>query len=448
MKRYVRAALTTTLLCATAGTLALMGAISAQAQMGAPAPSATPARPASTPSSSSSSDQKVSKAVGKPLSDASTAFKANDFPSALANIKLAQAVADRTPFDDYKINQFLAAVSINLKDYDTATTATEAAADSPAMPDGDKASNYHNAFILASNAKQYQKAIVYGQDLAAVAPLDDKSNVQMAIDYYELKDTANAALFAQKAIDAEKAAGQTPDANALRIVMSGQVGQNDQAGAEKTLEAIVLADPDSAADSWRQLVDVALSTKGLKDIDAMFMFRLKLLAGAMTAADDYTTLGGVAEQLGYPTEAVEVLQKGIASGKLSAAQAAELNARARKDAAMDERMLSSIAAAAEKSKTGEQDVKLGEDYWGYGRYSDAEAAARSAVAKGGMKDPGEGPLLLGATLVAQGKYNDGIQALAQVSGTPAKLKVAHLWTLYAQAKLKSAPAAPPPAPAH
>jgi hypothetical protein len=65
-----------------------------------------------------------------------------------------------------------------------------------------------------------------------------------------------------------------------------------------------------------------------------------------------------------------------------------------------------------------------------------------------MKDPGEGQLLLGATLVAQNKYDEAIQAFGQVTGSPAKLKVAHLWSLYAQAKLKKAPAAPATPPAH
>ncbi len=427
MKRFVRAAFTASLLCATAGASLLLGA-SAQA--------------------ADSKSGKVSAAVGKPLSDAAAAAKTNDWTTALADVKLAQAVPDPTPFDTYKINQFLAIVSINLKDYATATTATLAAAESPAMPDEDKLPTYKNAFILTSNAKQYDKAVVYGQDLIALGPVDDATNVQLAIDYYEMKDIAHAQQYAQKAIDDAKAAGQTPDANALRIVMSGQVSQNNQAGAEATLEAIVLADPDNSADSWRQLVDVAIGTKGLKDMDAIYLFRLKMMAGAMTAAEDYTTLAAVAEQKGFPTEAQNVLEKGIASGKLSSGQGGELLAKSRRDAATDSRQLGQTVASAEKSKQGEQEVQLGEDYWGYGRFADAEAAAHQAIAKGGVKDPGQAQLLLGAALVAQGKYDEAIQALGQVSGSAAKNKVAHLWSLYAQAKLKKAPAAPASPPAH
>jgi hypothetical protein len=427
MNRIVRAALAASLLCATAGASTLLGTGSAQA-----------------------AGDKVSSAVAKPLADAVAAVQTKDYATALAKIKEAQAVADRTPFDDYRINQVLVIVAFNLKDTATATTASEAAADSPAMPDADKPEIYRNALVLSSAANHYQKAVTYGLALAALRPLTADEDANIAVDYYNLKDMAHAKEYAQKNIDAAKAAGTPPDANSQRIILNAQAGQHDEAGAEQTLESLVLTDPDNSADSWRQLVDVSLSTKGLKDIDALYLLRLQIFAGAMSASDDYTALAGVAEQLGYPTEAVNVLQKGIASGKLSNAQASELMGKGRKDAAQDERALSSYAAAAEKSKTGEQDVKLGEDYWGYGRYADAEAAARRGIAKGGLKDPGEGPLLLGAALVAQGKYDDAVQTLAQVNQTPAKTKAAHLWSLYAQGKQKKAPAAPAPAaaPAH
>jgi tetratricopeptide repeat protein len=123
--------------------------------------------------------------------------------------------------------------------------------------------------------------------------------------------------------------------------------------------------------------------------------------------------------------------------------------KSRNDAATDERQLPSIAASAAKSRTGEQDVKLAEDYWGYGRFADAEAAARRAIGKGGMKDPSEGQMLLGMLLVVQGKYDDAVQTLAQVHGNPARMADAHLWTIYAQAQAKKAGgAAPAPAPSH
>jgi len=422
MKTIVRAAFAASLLYTAAGTATLLAPTAAYAE------------------------DKITPDVGKPLSEAIKAAHANDFQTALAKVKEAQAVADRTPFDDYKINSILAFIAINMKDNDTATTASEAAADSPAMPDAEKKSTFYNAVLFAAQAKHYQKAITYGQQLAALNGLDATTEAVLAQVYYFTQDYPHAQQYAQMSIDASKAVGTPPNGTALDIIMSSQAKQNNQAGDQEMLEN--LAVKFNKDDSWSQLVDIALSTKGIEDPDALFLFRLKMLVPNAMHGDDYTLLAGVADQQGYPTEAYAALQKGIASGKLTTGEVGESLAKSRNGASLDERSLSTVAAQAERTNTGEQDIKLAEDYWGYGRYTDAEAAARRAMGKDGLKDPSEGPMLIGMLLVAQGKYDEAIQTLGQVSGTTARGKTAHLWTIYAQAQKKQAPKAPASATTH
>jgi hypothetical protein len=427
MNRIVRAAFAASLLCATAGAAVLTMSAAAQAD---DAP-------------------KLSQAVSKPISEAQKAIKANDFPTALASVKEAQAISGRTPYDDYVINSMLAYVEINLKDYDAARIATEAAADSGMVPDAEKKGTFHNALLLSMQNKEYAKAITYGQQLVTLNAMDATGDAQLALAYYETKDMQHAQQFAQASVDASKAAGGQPDSNALLILENAQISQNNLSGAEATLEQSVVVDPDHSTAAWQQLTDIALNLKGGKDLDELYIFRLKLLVGAMSDGNDYLALASAAQSLGYPTEAVGAFDKGRASGKLSGGEGADLSAKVHKDAAEDQRLLPMIVASAEKSKTGEQEIKLGEDYWGYGRYADAETAARAAMAKGGLKDPGEGNLLLGAAQVAEGKYSDAVQSFGQVTGSAAKLKVAHLWSLYAQGKVKGAGAtAPATPPAH
>jgi hypothetical protein len=226
------------------------------------------------------------------------------------------------------------------------------------------------------------------------------------------------------------------------IVMSSQVKQNNQAGAEQTLEQLALQ--NNSPETWAQLVGTAFGAKGMNDATAIYLYRLLILAGGAKGSD-YKEMASALTVLGYPTEAAKVLELGTSSGKLSSGEVGATLAKARRDAAQDERMLPQIATAAAKSKTGEQDIKLAEDYWGYSRYADAEAAARRAISKGGLKTPAEGPLMIGAAGVAQGKYADAIQTLSQVSGSEAATRTAHLWSLYAQAKQGGRSAA---APAH
>jgi hypothetical protein len=219
--------------------------------------------------------------------------KPNDWATALADVKLAQAVPDPTPFDTYKINQFLAVVSINLKDYATAATATEAAADSPAMPDTDKTDLQERI-----HSRLKHQAIRQGGDSTGRISLrSGRSTIRPTSSSRStttnLKDIAHMRSNTRKRRSTTPRRPANPDANAAD--RSERTGQPEQSGgAEASLEAIVLADPDNSADSWRDLVDLAIGTKGLKDIDAIYLFRLKLMAGAMTDADDYTTLASVA----------------------------------------------------------------------------------------------------------------------------------------------------------
>jgi hypothetical protein len=437
-KNFVRAALTASLL-GSAAALALMPTV-AQAQISdyggnygdSEKPKAAPA------TAGKPSDTKVTNpAIGKALQEAQDALKKNDFAAADAAVKEAQAVPSPTPIETYYINKFAAAVAINKKDYAAATKAYEDNAASPVMPDTDKKETFHNAMLLDSMQKNWANVIVYGKQLEAINAMDDQTYGVYALAYYNQKDMANAKLYAQKSIDIAKAAGKQPPQTSLEIVLGAQASSHDQSGAISTLEQIVLQ--YNKPDDWRQLTNVGLGTKGIKNIDALFIYRLKDMTGSLSESDDYVTPGEIDSQMtfGYAVEAVKFYEAGINAGKVKPGDVPGL-AKARKDAAQDRASLAMYAASAAKAKNGDQDMKMAEDYWGYGRYADSEASARSAIAKGGLKDPGEAQMVLGMSLVAQGKNDEGLQVLGQVTGNDGRKKAAHLWSVYAQAKKNQA----------
>ncbi|HEY6578216.1 MAG TPA: tetratricopeptide repeat protein [Rhizomicrobium sp.] len=434
-----RATLAAFLFCAMTGGVLFL-ASPATAQMGG-GYSSSPPPPAPSAPSKSGAKQGLSRDVAPKIVDAQKLIQGKDYQGAMAELRALQGTATKD-YDVYIVNRLIASAAIGLNDLAAAATAEEAAADSPAMPDDDRKSVIHDALQLSAYVKQWPKTIAYGQELAQLNGLDAQTAGNLAIAYYSTNDFAHAQQYAQQSMAMAKAAGQPPDPNALQIVMSSQVKQNNQAGAEQTLEQIALQ--NNTPDAWAQLIGVTFGAKGMGNLQALYLYRLLQLTGAMKG-DDYKVMGSDASDLGYPTEAMNALQQGVSSGKISGAEAGSTLSKARRDAAMDERSLPQIAAAAEKSRTGEQDVKLGEDYWGYGRYADAEAAARRGIGKGGLKAPWEGPMLLGATEVAQGKYADAIQTLSQVTGNEADTRVAHLWSLFAQAKQGPARAGAAPA---
>ncbi len=407
MKRLVLAALAASVLAAASTTVVFaMGPTphsTTESRSGTPAPIAT---------------SKLTKDVQVAIVAAQKLATAGDMQGALAQIKIAQAVPDRTPHDDFVINQFLSVVSANLRDYPTSMTAYEAmfaAPDFATLTDDDKKLAYHDGMIVAENVQQWQKVIEFGGKLDAMGGMDEITYTAVAIGYYNANDGKNAAVYAQKAVDFAKAHNKTPPEQALQLVANGE-SKTNPAAARAMIENLAVANNDP--DTWHRLVQYELGQSGVKEIDALYFYRLQYMAGGMQQGDDFIVMASLAAQLGYPTEEQKVLEQCMASGKLSAGQAASTAglAKARKDAAGDERNLGAYAASAEKAKSGDQAVKLAEDYWGYGRYADAEAAARRAIAKGGIKDPSEGNMILGQTLVAQGKFDDAVATFASVQG--------------------------------
>ncbi|MBI3675864.1 MAG: hypothetical protein HY243_04530 [Proteobacteria bacterium] len=383
---------------------------------------------------------KVGKAVGVPLNDAVKAMQVNDWQAAMAKVKEADAVANKNGYEQYNINKFYGIIYLNLNDHSSATTVYEAAADSPSMPADEKKDVLSNALQLSQEAKHYQKAIDYGKQLESMNALNDLLTAQVALAYYQLNDMTNAQSYAQKSVDLSKAANKAPNEIAMQIIMKGQAKNNDPAAAIHTLEQ--LAVDYNASDSWQQLTGVALGVKGVQTLDALYIFRLRYTAGAMKDADDYEVYGSLCNQLGYPMEAKTVIEQGVSSGK---AKAGATLSKARTDAAGDQRAMNQFIASAKASKSGEQDVKLAEDLYGYGRYTEAEEAARRGIGKDGVKDANEGQMILGVVLLAQNKYDDAVAAFGQVGGSEARKNAAHIWSLYAQAKKKQSSASTAPA---
>jgi hypothetical protein len=388
--------------------------------------------PSSSPSSQSSSSSKgdLSRSLGSKIIEAQKDIQDKNYKDALTQLQALQGQATED-FDKYVINKLIFLADYGLNDTAGAAAAIQAAVASPAMPDDEKKQMIGNALELSALMKQWPQTIAYGQQLAQMNGLDPQTAGMLAIAYYDNNDFPHAQQYAQQSIALAKAAGQPPDPNATKIIMSAEVKQNNPAAAEQTLEQMYLQ--NSSPDTLAEIVGASFGAQGMSDPQALYLYRLLVLGGAMKP-ENYKEIGSLLSELGYPTEAMNVLQQGISSGKTSSAEVGAMLAKARRDAAVDVRSLPQIIASAQKSRTGEQEVKLGEDYWGYGRYADAEAAAREAMAKGGLKTPWEAPLLIGAAEVAQGKYADAIRTLSQVSGNPAVTQTAHLWSLYAQAK--------------
>lgn len=386
-------------------------------------------------------EPKVSPPVAKLLDATKKLIDAGDLTTAKATVLQAKALPDKTGIDDVEINNFIGNIAVRQNDHATAEAAFSAMADSPDLPDSQKATVLRIAALLSTEQKHFDKGIKYANAFIALGgPPDDSVLASLSEAYYYTNDFANAEIAAKKAVAAAEP-GKPPNQNALTVVFGSQIKLKKQADALNTLETMVTY--YNGPDDWEQLIQAAFGTAGIKQIDDLNLFRLEVAAKASTSGDEYDTYAQLAVQAGYPVEAQAALDAGLAAGKITnGGKMAALSANVRTRAAKDRATLASFEALAAKSATGELDIKLAQTYWGYGRYADVVTAARRGLGKGGAKtDSNEANLLIGMALTMQGNTADAVAALNNVKGGGAgMMKAAHLWSLYAGRKYATAAA--------
>jgi hypothetical protein len=374
---------------------------------------------------------KLTAAVNNALAEEQKAEQKGDLAAAQAALDKARAVANPTDNDTYMINRVAINVGIKTNNHAAAAAAAEAAADSPALPADDKLQITKFALILANEQKHADKALTYAKTLEATNPTDPAILSNITVAYFNAKDFAGAKTMLQKQIDADKAAGKPIARETLQNMLDVQVAQKDEAGAEATLEQLVAEFNDPK--DWTQMIDVAISSKGIRDPEVIWLGRLIFLVGATPSQQDANLFGATASHATFFGDALIAQQHG-GTGFPDPTARAEA----------DKKTIPAQIAAGQK-QNGEYNVKLAEALYSYGMYPEAEAAAKLAISKGGVKDSTEAPMVLGQALAAQGKYDDAIAAFGQVQGGgPATARITRLWTDYAKIK-KNPPAAAPAA---
>ncbi|MDE2182862.1 MAG: hypothetical protein KGJ78_07555 [Alphaproteobacteria bacterium] len=386
----------------------------------------------------------ISKSISSLMSDAQKALKDKDYATAIAKCKQAQATSDLSDYDHFMIDYFLGFAYFNSGDRASAGAAYADAAKIPGMPADDHRSVVHNALLLAADQNNYPRVVEVGQVADKDNTLDSTTAGQLAIAYYNLKDGANAAVYAQKSIDFATAAGKMPERAAYEVLVFTQYDKKDMTAVTKTFET--MCNYYGNQDDWGHLLDLELAalstaTKTYREIAALDIYRLRLLTNATTSGDDYTTMADVATSVRSWGDAKQALEAGVAQGKLQESKVGAQLKKVSADAARDEPIMAQAEAAAAKQKSVDEDLSVGEAYYGYGRYADAARVAQRAIGKGGPR-VAEARLLLGMSQVRMGDDATAAQTLASVDVDPAMDRVAHIWSLYATRKYGKTAAAP------
>ncbi len=381
------------------------------------------------------SGPKINPKVLKPLQAALAAIEAGKFPEAEAELAKANAVPDKTPFEQFQLDEVAGIAALRQARYNDAAGAFERGLASGLLP----AEQLNNRLRLLSqlylqtDPKDLAKSGDYAKRwLQASGTRDPVMLGYAGQSAYFGDNPGEAATFMKEAVDVTKAEGKKPEESWLLVLQSAYAKLKNSPGVAEATMDLVRYYPNQ--DHWNTLKRGLLGQAAGKDRQILQIFRLMYVADAMDQPDDYLEAANAAKLLGSPGEAVQFMDKGFASGVLE-----NSGDKARSQAARDEyrqlaesdrKTLPQFEKEAQAAKAGEADVRLGEAYLSYDQPAKGLEAIQRGIAKGGLKSIDEANLALGRAYILNNNTAEAVKAFAAVTG-PEYAQLAELWIVHA-----------------
>lgn len=377
----------------------------------------------------------TTKAVAEPIQKAQAAMSRKQWDAALAQIKQAQAVANKTPFEAYQIDEFLGYVLLQQKKFAEAAPVFERTLSSDFLPAERVDDRTKTVAQLYATLGEHRKAVQWAGKWLEKHPGDLDMRVLLGQSYYLLNDFKNAATTMTAAVNQAEKAGQTPREEWLKIILASHFKLDDPQDRAQALRKMVRYHPKP--EYWANLLDLS---RGNDSSDAITLgyYRLMNEVGVLDDKDDYVEMAQLAMDAGLPGEARSIVEKGFANGTLKSSNTTEqgrydrLSAAVKEQAAADSASLPQLARQAEKATQGQAHVALGQAYLSYGDYDKAVAALQRGLKEGGVSDVAEAQISLGIAQLRQGQNKLALEAFNAVPDKSPRRDLAELWALRAQ----------------
>lgn len=372
--------------------------------------------------------------VGKPLQAAQDLLKTKRYQEAMAKVREADAVGNKTPFESYTVERMRGFVAATMGDTATAIKSYEAVVTSGRLPAAEQLKMVEAVATMYYQAKDYSKATSWASRYLKDGGTDPQVRTVLIQSYYLNNDCQNVAKQLQSEFQADESAGRPPSEERLQMLLSCYSKQNDNAGRQVTLEKLVTYYPKK--DYWTDLISRVQRKPGFADRLSLDLYRLKLATGNLVAASDYMEMTQLALGDDFAGEAKKIIDQGFASGVLGTGSDADRQKRLRdlaaKRAADGPKNLAQAEAEAAAAKDGTALVNLGFNYVGYGQFDKGIALMEQGIRKGGLKRPEDDKLHLGIAYLLAGQKAKAVQMFKTVQGMDGTADLARLWAVQAR----------------
>lgn len=337
----------------------------------------------------------VSKCLAKPLKEAQDAMKAKNYQLQIQKVQEAQNTpkCNKTPYDEYLMNTWLGVANVQLKNYEVAAPALQAAAESQYTTPENRRQMMQAVVGIYSQLHQYPKAIAAGQSAIRSGAADASIYVTVAVSQEALGQHKEAAATIQQLIDKEP----KPEEKYLEFQWEAYNKAGDQADANRVIDKLVTYYPKP--DYWLNAL-APLLKMNINDAQLQLnVYRLMNDVGVLKRANDYADMANLTYDAGYPGETVAVLQKAFAANAFTdqrdVMRYQHLLMSAMAKAQTDQASLPSQESKAEHASTGDALVAVGAAYLSYGQADKAISAIQKGIDKGGLKSMEQAELVLG-----------------------------------------------------
>lgn len=387
--------------------------------------------------SSAHAQEQVRAEIGRPLQAARDLIKQQKYREALAKLKEAEAVPNRTANENFLLEQMRASAAMQTGDVATAARSTQVLISSGRLSAADQGRYAAGLASLYYRNRDYANAATWAQRASAANPGDRTMRGLMIQSYFMSGDTAAAAREALADVQAAERAGQAPPEDRLQLLANIASKGNDRQAYITSLERLVAYYPKK--EYWNNLLRRIEAKPGYSNRLALDMYRLRRATKTLDSGNDLFEMAQLALQERQASEAKSVLEEGFASGVLGKGNEAErqkrLLALAAQRAEEAPQRMAELEAEARTQKDGDALVRVGMAYSGMGQHDKAIQLIQQGVellkqdkggkAKGGRID--EAQLHLGIAYLRAGQKARAAQALKAVGGNDGAADIARLW---------------------
>jgi hypothetical protein len=368
--------------------------------------------------------------VGKPLQAAQALVKQRKGREAMAEIAKAEAVPNRTAYENQVIAQMKAAAASAAGDNDATIRNNEALL---GKVSGREALPLIQGIAVAHyNKKEYAEAAKWTQRYFKEGGNEPSMRSVLLQSYYLGNDCGSVNKMLGSVASEESS--RKPSEEELQILANCYLRQKDTGGYVSAIEKLVVYYPKK--EYWTDLLARVQKKPGFSDRLALHVFRLRLETGNLTKTDDYMEMAQLALQAGYPAEAKRIVDKGYEAKALGTGNQADRHQRLRdlvnKSVEESNKLRAREEQEALAAKEGNDLVKIGMNYVFEGKADKGISLMEQGIKKGGLKRPEDAKLTLGYAQVHAGQRARGVQTLRTVQGNDGAADIARLWVLHSR----------------